>query len=74
MQTASIVPLRRTSGCPFDLPHLLLFTAEIRTLVGPLIKHDITLEEITCSILTEKGTLSCKSYDSSLTPYCRKQQ
>lgn len=41
--------LKENLWCPFDWPHLLLCTAEIRTLVGPLIRHDITLEEITCT-------------------------
>lgn len=55
MQAASFLPLRGTSGCPFDSPHPLLRAAEIRTLVAPLIKHDITLEGITCSDYNREG-------------------
>lgn len=55
MQTTTVLPLRGTSGCPFDSPHLPLCTPEIRTLVAPLIKHDITLEGITCSDYNREG-------------------
>jgi len=61
MQTTSVLPLRGTSGCLFDSLHLLLCSAQIRTLVAPLIKHDITLEGTACSDYNREGhSKSCQ--------------
>lgn len=74
MQTASILPLRRTSGSQFISPHLPLCTA--RTLIGPLIGHDITPREITCSGLNTEWHTELKVIAAVLfpAPFQRGQQ
>lgn len=48
MQTVSILPLRRTSGCLWLATPPAVNCWDQDT-IGPLVGHDITLEEITGS-------------------------